>query len=146
MPPFKFRLEQVLAYRRQLEEAAMQELASAVMRRDQLADRLERLKADEAAQRETLCRADALDSAERWLVLSYVDALRDEQKRVREDLARAEEEVDRCRVVLIQKAQERELLDKLKDKQAVRHAKEEREQERRTYDETATLRYQPVSF
>lgn len=124
----------------------MQALASAVMRRDQLAQRLEQLREDEAVHRARLCRADALESAERWLLQKYVDGLREEQKRVLEDLALAEEEVDRCRGVLVQRAQERELLDKLKEKQAVRHAKEEREQEQRTYDETATLRYQPASF
>lgn len=146
MPPFRFRLEQVLAYRRQLEEAAMQALASAVMHRDQLAQRLEQLREDEATHRARLCRPEAMESAERWLLQKYVDSLREEQKRVLRDLALAEEEVDRCRGVLVQRAQERELLDKLKEKQAVRHAKEEREQERRTYDETATLRYQPASF
>lgn len=146
MPPFKFRLEQVRLYRKQLEEQAMQALAAAVMRRDGLKERITRLEKERAAQLLALSRADALDAAERWLATSYVEALARDIKQAVQDLAQAEELVDERRVELVEKAKDRGLLDSLKEKQAERHLLLERQEEQRTNDETATLRYKPAAL
>ena len=47
---FHFRLEQVLVYRRQLEEQAMQALAEATTARDETARRIEAMEADHMTQ------------------------------------------------------------------------------------------------
>lgn len=146
MAPFRFRLEQVLEYRRQLEDQAMQALALATKHRDAMRDHVEYLLAEIAAQREQLCRAAAFTAAERWVNQQYETALHDDLEQALQELAILEEEADRCRAELVTKAQERELLDKLKEKQAARHAREERLNEQRVYDETATLRFKPVSL
>ncbi len=145
MAPFRFRLDQVLAYRRQLEEQAMQELAKASMMRDATRARVESLESELAEQRARLCAAAGLDAAERWLVALYEKALKQDITMQRALLAEQEREVDRCRTALVARAQERELLDKLKEKQAARHAEQERQLERRIFDETATLRYKPAA-
>ena len=145
MPPFHFRLEQVLQYRRQREAQAMLALARAIMRRDALRKRVADLERDIAAQRERLCRADTLEAAERWLTQCYVNALMDDAQRSKRDLPGAEEAVDQCRAVLVEKAKERGLLAKLKEKQAARHDMLERQQEQRINDETATLCYTPAA-
>ncbi len=71
MAPFRFRLEQVLAYRKQIENQAMQALALATQQRDALIGRVDQLRTGIAAQRERLCRAAALTAAERWLIQQY---------------------------------------------------------------------------
>ena len=146
MAAFIFRLEQVLSYRRQLEEQAMQMLAQAVMRRDATLARIAGLHEDIAEQRARLCRAERLSPGELWLARIYESALKRDLADARELLAEQEDEVDQCRTELVQKAQDRKLLDKLKEKQAARHALEERKQEQKANDETATLRYKPAAF
>ncbi len=146
MPPFKFRLEQVRLYRKQLEEQAMQALAEAVMRRDALAEHIAALESSIAEHRVKLCGAAAMGAAERWLVQGYLSGLCQDHEQAGRQLAEAEHYVDACRTVLVERAKERGLLDSLKEKQAQRHLLLERQQEQKTNDETATLRYKPVSF
>lgn len=146
MPPFRFRLEQVLRYRRQLEEEAMQSLAQAVMRRDSLKERLDALLRDLANQRLRLSRPDRLQAGELPLILEYCAALDRDVDNLRQALAEAEELVDERRSALVERSKERGLLDSLKEKQAARHLQLERQQEQRNYDETATLRYKPAAI
>ena len=141
MPPFVFRLEQVRLYRKQLEEQAMQALAQAVTARDATRARIELLLDDIAEQRERLCRAEALTPGELWLTREYEAALKRDLVHLRAMLAEQENEVERLRLELVQKAQDRNLLDSLKEKQAMRHALQERQKEQQIHDETATLRY-----
>ena len=146
MAPFVFRLEQVRLYRNQLEEQAMQALAQAVMRRDATLARIEGLHQAIAEQRARLCRAASLTAAERWLSHSYEYALKQDLVQAQALLVEQENDVDQCRIDLVQKAQDRNLLDSLKEKQAARHALQERQKEQRTNDETATLRYKPAAI
>ena len=146
MATFRFQLEPVLDFRRALEEQAMQTMAAAIMRKDSVKERLEWISAELAVQREQLCRAASLAPAERWLIHTYETALKSDRERTVVELAQCEEEVDICREDVVKKSQERQLLEKLKEKQAERHARQERLTEQRVYDETATLRYAPVAL
>ena len=145
MAPFRFRLEQVRLYRKQLEEQAMQALAQAVAKRDALKERIRALQADMAEQHARLCQAASLGAAERWMTQTYISALKADLDSARPALEEAEHVVDRCRTELVQKAKDRGLLDTLKEKQAEKHLQLERQQEQRTNDETATLRYKPAA-
>lgn len=145
MAPFRFRLEQVRLYRKQLEEQAMQTLARAVAHRDSLNARVVSLQDSIREQQARLSRPEKLDSAERWLVQGYENALKIELEQTRRELYEAENTVDQCRADLVQKAKDRGLLDSLKEKQVQRHQLQERQQEQRTNDETATLRYKPAA-
>ena len=132
-------------YRKQLEEQAMQVLARVTARRDALKKRIAALQQDLAEQRIRLSRAEALDAGERWLVKNYASALEQDLRNTRVALEEAENNVDRRRTELVQKARDRELLDTLKEKQTARHLQLERQQEQRSHDETATLRYKPAA-
>ena len=145
MAPFRFRLEQVRLYRKQLEEQAMQTLALASAHRDALKKRIAALHEALAEQHSRLSRAEALEAAERWLTQNYVSGLKKDLQSAGIALEEAENAVDRCRIDLIQKAKERGLLDTLKEKQAAKHLQLERQQEQRNYDEAATLRYKPAA-
>ena len=124
----------------------MQALALVTRQRDAMIGHVDHLRAEIAAQRERLCRSTALTAAERWLIGQYETALHEDLEQALQDLAVLEEDADRCRAELVAKAQERELLDKLKEKQAIRHDLQERLNERRAYDETATLRFKAAAF
>lgn len=137
---FKFKLEKVLDYRRQLEEQAMQALAEARRAEELEKERLEGLKLELAAQRVNL-NASIGNAAERWLVSSYIGALQVDIRDSRRVLEIVAEEVQRRQAELVEKSKERQLLDKLRDKEAARHAHEEKLKEQRDNDETATIRF-----
>lgn len=143
---FHFRLEQVLRFRKQLEELAMQSYAAAVAQRDAVTERIEAVHIAKAELRTELIRFAEMSDGERWVAQSSYAALKAELEVLHIQRDEMEIEVDRCRQILIKKAQERELLDTLKEKQAIRYAYEERLKEQRTNDETATLRYKPASY
>ena len=143
MSAFRFSLEQVLRYRKQLEDQAMQVFAQAVQARDK---RLREKEALETAQREArdkLANPAVLEADERWLLAGYVSALSYDIEQARFDLAALEEAVDKARSDLTQKAQERKLLERLKEKQANRHRLAENHREQQNYDDIATIRFTP---
>lgn len=141
---FKFRLEKVLEYRKQLEKQAMQAMAEARRAEEYEKERLARLEAEFAAQRANL-HAKVADAGERWLISSYMNALGGDIFGSKERLAIIAEEIVRRQADLVAKAQDRQLLDKLKDRQALRHAHEEKLKEQRDNDETATIRYKKTA-
>lgn len=138
---FKFKLEKVLEYRKQLEEQAMQVLAEARKEEEREAARLDSLQEELVRQQEALHR-NITKANERWLTASFIAALQEDIKKSRSRLNRLKEETNRRQTELVVKAQERNLLDKLKSKQAERYAEEEKLKEQRENDETATIRYQ----
>lgn len=146
MAPFKFRLEQVLRYRMQLEDEAKQQLAEARRVRDQIRARIAEIDTEIAAVRGLLNRFSEMNDGERYVAQNYEASLRAERKTALVRLTQQEARVEDCRIDLTTRAQERSLLEKLKEKQAKRHAKEELLHEQRTNDETATLRFNITSF
>ncbi|MDL2306767.1 flagellar export protein FliJ [Desulfovibrio sp. OttesenSCG-928-C06] len=138
---FKFKLEKVLDYRKQLEEQAMQALAEARATRDAEAARLETLTLELMQQREEMQNSAAMSGSERWLTQNYIQALQYDVEYAQKNLASLEQVVAQRQNQLVEKAQERELLDKLKSRQAKRFADEEKLKEQRENDETATIRF-----
>ena len=143
---FRFSLERVLEYRKRLEDEAAQSLAEALHRVEDLRRRIERCRAEVLENRAALLTPKAADGPSRLLIADYLEALRHDELRLLDDQAAWEEEADRRRVTAVAASRERRLLEKLKEKQAARHARQERLNEQRVYDETATLRFKPVAF
>ena len=146
MPPFRFRLEQVLRYRVQLEDQAKQALAAAQTQHEAAVKELAALRQILAEQQAVLSQAGGLTPDELWLALRYAELVRFDVGQAEQREQALSQQVQQCRVELGEKAKERKLLDKLKEKQAVKHAAEERLQEERVYDETATIRHNIQSF
>ena len=145
MAAFRFSLQQVLDYRTQLEDQAKVRFGRAKAEYLAAERRLHALQTHLAEQEERLYAADT-DFMERWLIEHYVRGLRDDiahTSRMLHELARI---VEQARIELIARAKERKVLDKFREKQAQRHAYEERLMERRTYDETASIRYKAAAF
>jgi flagellar FliJ protein len=135
---FRFKLEKVLDYRRQLEDQAMQALAVARRRQESEEERLAGLEAELLRQRNNL-RERIAEAQERWLAGEFIKGLQDDIKKVRAGLLLLKEEVSRRRADLELKARDRKLLDMLGDKQSLRYMREENLREQRENDETAIL-------
>ncbi len=146
MAPFHFSLEQVLRYRQQLEEQALLALAQARAARDKRRRERDACAAAIAEQRVKLASSALLNAEERWLISGYITGLTQDLKQARIDLAALEEEMDRCRQALIQKSQDKKLLEKLKARQATRHAQAETHREQKSHDDTATIRFTPSAL
>lgn len=146
MAVFTFRLEQVLRYRIQLEDEANQRLAEATRVRDAIRTRIAEIDTELLVAREALYNFPAMSEGERYVAQTYEASLRAERKTALIKLLEQDALVEDCRIELTAKAQERSLLEKLKEKQAQRHAKEELLNEQRTNDETATLRFNATPF
>jgi flagellar FliJ protein len=143
---FKFRLDKVLDYRKQLEEQAMLVLARARTARDAEKERLENLRAELTRARIAMNGSAAMDGAERWLARTYSQALRLDAESSAQLLRKLDEEVAVCQNELTNKSQERSLLDKLKARQARRFAEEENFREQHENDETSTIRYKNAAI
>jgi flagellar FliJ protein len=138
---FRFGLEKILDYRVQLEEQAKMELAKA------LAAHRAREKAAAALRQAMARHATALEGkkdltvADIWLWQAYGNRLRQDTAVAESALRQAAEEVSRRRAVVVARSTERKLLEKLKAKQAARHAREEGLKEQKQHDEMAVVRH-----
>ncbi|SHN70650.1 flagellar export protein FliJ [Desulfovibrio litoralis] len=141
MSKFQFNLEQVLKYRVQLEEQASIQHAQAKQAHDIKKAELEELKQLLQNHEKEWSNKIEFSPSELWLARHYETALKEDINITTENVTALYRELERCRNELIKKAQERELLEKLKLKQAERYEYEERQKELKINDETATLRY-----
>lgn len=146
MSAFTFSLEQVLRYRKLLEEQAMQVFAGAVQARDARLRQKEEYEAALADARRKLAGSALLDADERWLITGYAAGLTHDIARARADIAALEENVDKARADLTRKAQDKKLLERLKEKRANRHRLAENHKEQQSYDDIATLRFVPPAL
>jgi len=145
MAVFRFSLQQVLDYRVQLEDQAKVRLGKAQAELMAAERRLQELR-DMLTQAElALYNADP-NSEDRWLQEQYAKGLRQDIAYTSKLLTELNQAVEAARADLIIKAKERKVLDKFKEKQAKRHAQDERLQEQRNYDEIASIRFKATPF
>jgi flagellar FliJ protein len=145
MAAFHFSLEQALAYRAMLEEQAR--LRFAALQAEYLATRrrLEKLEEQLAAQQAALY-GGTLDDMGRWLCERYIKAVRGDIDQAARALQQLTIMLEEARMVLVLKAKDKKILEKFKEKQAIRYAREEKIQEQRLYDETASTRFKAPDF
>ena len=145
MAPFRFSLQQVLDYRTQLEDQAKVAFAKAQSEYLEAERRLRELE-DMLAEQERELYSGSLDMMERWLREHYIRGLREDIAHTSLRLQELSKILEQARIHLVAKAKERKVLDKFREKQAQRHAHEERLREQRTYDETASIRFKAATF
>jgi flagellar FliJ protein len=137
--PFRFRLEPVRALRARAEDQAKEELARSMAERARWARRLQ----DAASQVSSASDAQ-LDAATGGVSVgqmvahqAFVERSEREVQAAELDLSRQDAEVAARRVALQQAAQERQVLEKLKDKRAAEHHREAERVEGQLIDELA---------
>ena len=133
--PFHFSMQKVLDYREQLEEEAKVRLAKAEQQRNELLEQEERLYTHPPS-----------NAGERWLLEHFVKGLKADMAATAVQLRAAENMVEESRRILAQRAMDRKILDKLKERQKQHYMHDERMKEQRFNDEIATLRYKAPTF
>lgn len=144
--PFRFSMQKVLDYREQLEEEAKVRLARAEQQRNELRSRLEIIRKDLMEQEERLYARPPSNAGERWLLEHFVRGLKADMAATAVQLRTAENMVEESRRILAQRAMDRKILDKLKERQKQHYMHDERMKEQRFNDEIATLRYKAPTF
>lgn len=142
--PFKFKLEKILDFRKQAEEQARHELAEAQRlqkAQEAVVEGLE-LKMSEHLAKEY----DNLTAADFWLWRQYDDALKQDLIAAKNRFKQLALNLQRARMIAIEKSKERKLLEKLKENQAGKYYEEENLKEQKEYDEMATIRFKPKDF
>ena len=144
MAPFKFTLQQVLEYRTQLEDQAKLALAEVQAKYQKQVQRVDGLRKALADNQELM--STTTDPAQTWIIRNFLQGVRQDISTAEHRLLTLAQELNSARQVLTEKAQEKKLLEKLKENQAKRHAHEEKIKEQLQLDETATLRFKPQAF
>ncbi|WP_027190991.1 flagellar export protein FliJ [Fundidesulfovibrio putealis] len=140
--PFRFNLQKVLDYRAQLEDQAKQALAKAEQAHQAGRARVEHIQSSLSAHLEAMSQGGAKSAADIWLGRNYAKRLAGDLYLAQQEEARLAQDVILRRQELVDRAKERKLLEKLKETQAERHARDENRKEQAEFDEMATLRYQ----
>lgn len=137
---FEFRLERVREMRMKAEDEAKEELATAMAERETWARR--RDEASRSLVRARLAQRSAavgggVSIAEMMAHQSFLERTERTEKAVEMDLSRQEQEVAARRAALQAAAQERQVLDKLREKAAAKHRAELERAEAALLDELA---------
>jgi flagellar FliJ protein len=139
-------MQKILDYRVQLEEEAKVRLAEAQRNLQVARHHMEVLRRE---LRGTLDRISALPPEninERWLTECYARGLQVDAAQGAVQVTMLTQIVEDARKLLTARAVDRKMLEKLKERQRIRHDHDERLKEQRINDETATLRYKAPAF
>ena len=138
---FKFRLDFLLRFRRQLEELAKYELAERVRRANLIETRLLELRERSGQLVESMQRKadDPIPAPLFSMYKDYLDQLRREKEAVANELTRAEDQVEKQRQALVQASVERKVIDRLKERQKQAYMENEARQQQGILDELAAL-------
>lgn len=141
MAKFRFSLEQVLDYRRQMEDQARMDMAKAQAAFNEAQGKLDGFTAKLAHHEASLYASDPVAEAELWLWRRYHTALK-------EDIAHAQKQVHKLsgilaktRQRLVERSRDKKLLERLRANQEIAFRKEENLKEQRESDEMATVRF-----
>ncbi len=133
-PSYKFRLERVRALRERHEEQAKQDFATALQERQRSHEELMRTQAKIASARVAQLQAEAEELAQHQ---SYLERLERAAELAQQELDRREVELAERRAALTKASQDREALERLKEKGLVDHNREQARVEQNTLDEIA---------
>ncbi|AGC50495.1 flagellar export protein FliJ [Lawsonia intracellularis] len=146
MAAFRFSLQQVLDYREQLSEQARVELAKVTAAVISEERKVKELQEAIHTQETNLRALDLNNIGERWLLENFIKGLQEDLRISLAQLQTLQNALKEAQGKVAQLAKEHKVLEKLKSKQAERHAKSERQKEQQNYDETASIRFNSKTF
>lgn len=141
---FQFRLEQVLALRKQVEDVRIKELALAKGELLKIEEALKTHSEEEGKFLEMYGEFEKIGDFNADQVMAYCDFKEWLARREKEYRRREKEwmkEVERRRQVTVKASRERQLLDNLKDKQKRAYAQEVLGEEQRFLDEISSIAF-----
>jgi flagellar FliJ protein len=133
-PSYRFRLERVRALRERREEQAKQEFAVALRLRQECQQEVERADDRIVQAQRAQIRAAAEDLHAHQ---SYLERMENARKLALEELAHTESELEDRRIALTKASQDREALERLKEKGLADHLREIARIDQITTDEIA---------
>lgn len=139
--PFHFKLEKVLDFRKQAEEQARLALADAQRlhsEQEEVVSNVKRKLAEHQAK-----EYEKLSASDLWLWRQYNEALKSDLSTAESRLKQLALNLQKARMIAVEKSKERKLLEKLKENQAEKYYEEESLKEQKEYDEMATIRFKP---
>lgn len=138
-PPFQFRLERVRELREHAEDQAREELASSLALRMRgeamLRAAAESMNGAQDARRRSA--AGQASGAELLALQAYLERTERARESAELELGRHDAEVDARRAALAARSQERQVLERLKDRRRSDHAREHERREGALLDEMA---------
>jgi flagellar FliJ protein len=137
--PFQFRLERVRALRERAEEQAQEELANSLAVRLKGEAMLRAAAEDVDGAREARRRSASMDLSGTDLIAlqAYMERTERQRESAELELDRRQAEVDARRAALTHKSQERQVLERLKERRAEDHRLESERREGALLDEMA---------
>lgn len=143
---FRFSLQRVLDYRVQLEEQAAMELAKARKMYMDCVHQTECIRTMMDEHERKMYSGEYSSVDEIWLCRNYKARLAEDLEKAEMGMLEAAKEVNRKQRAATACSKDRKLLEKLKTNQAVEHYEEEKFQEQKEFDESATLRYKQPNY
>lgn len=139
--PFNFRLERVRALRERAEEQAREQLASSLAIRLKGEAMLRAASADHHEAQETRRKSSGshVSGADLMAAQAYIERTQRAREAAALELDRRDAEVDASRSMLTEKARDREVLERLKQRKRVDHDRESERREGVLLDEMATI-------
>lgn len=139
---FRFRLDFLLRYRRQLEETEMYELANKVRAANQIQTDLAevRTRANELADSVRQRTSVKVTAPVLALYSNYLHELRKRDLAGRSNLARAEKEVDRQRETLTETSIKRKSIERLEELARRAFSETDLKREQKVFDELTSLK------
>lgn len=139
---FRFRLDFLLRYRRQLEETEMYELANKVRAANQIQTDLAeiRTRANELADSVRQRTSVKVTAPVLALYSNYLHELRKRDLTGQSNLARAEKEVDRQRETLTETSIKRKSIERLEELERRAFSETELKREQKVFDELTSLK------
>jgi flagellar protein FliJ len=140
---FAFRLERVRALREGAEDTAKEELAGAMTERERWAARVAQAgsRLDGARSAQLGAATGGMSAADLLAHQAFLERAEREKETAELDLDRQDAEVDARRSALQHAARERQVLERLKDKQATAHRLDAERREGALLDELALNRH-----
>ena len=86
------------------------------------------------------------EMGERWLIDTYIKALRQDIQQTQKNIAMLETQIKKTQAELAEKAKDRKIMEKLKEKHFEHYKKEEQLKEQRNLDEIASIRFKAQTY
>ncbi|MBO4313077.1 MAG: flagellar export protein FliJ [Desulfovibrio sp.] len=143
---FRFRMQKILDYREQLEEEAKVRLADAEQRHEAARRHHEKVLALLTQAKEQALREPAKNAAEFWISEHYMKGLQKDLDNAAMQLQMTKEIRNEARRILAERAMDKKMLARLKERQKAAWNHDEMLKEQHFNDEIATIRYKASAF
>lgn len=134
-------MQKVLDYRQQLEEDAKVRLGRAEQNLNEARGRRDRIRAELERAQDRLYSDEVLQAGDYWLLEQYVKGLTTDLASAEMQVRMLAQMVEEARKFLADRAIERKVLEKLKERHKYAYIREEQGKEQRFNDEIATIRF-----